>query len=555
GGVSTRAALTVALVVALACRTALQVVGGGAPQLWVASIGVAAVVTWWCVAARELGDVLVAGSLAGVAVAATTHAALGTWAAVWRADVWAWLLLLAQAALVVVALRTPPTDTSRPASRRQAVVVLPGMLLAGMWAANPARATAESGTVGAAVVVAAALLAVGVALAPPAGRFVSVIAALCLVVGTTWVMVPGHSSDWQSAAYVVGMPALAVLRRRIPDGDTEVGSSPAPAFAAGGGALLWVILLFVYYAGYDLGYRADLLLVAVAVVIGGLGVAGRPPAAAVTALHHPFLGIPVLGVGVAAALLGPLITVPASVMELHAHEGLRVMAWNLRMGYGMDGTFDVDGVARTIAAEEPDVVLLSEVDRGWLLNGGQDQLALLGRTLDLDVHFGPAADPVWGDAILTRLPVDDVDSVALEPFGAVTGAQVLAATVSKDDVAYEVLSTHVQPHEDPVDGSREQAMAIADYAQRRFDRSGNPVVFGGDFNLQPGDPSWDQIINDGFVDALSGARPLMTSPADAPEQQIDHVFASGDLHASDPGLVPTELSDHLPVLVTVYPLD
>src|SRR3546814_12363667 len=101
------------------------------------------------------------------------------------------------------------------------------------------------------------------------------------------------------------------------------------------------------------------------------------------------------------------------------------------MGYGMDGEFDPRAVAAQIADQDPDVVLLSEVDRAWLLNGGQDQLAILARLLDMEAHSGPAADPVWGAAILPDLPAADVRSRPLDSFGPATGARVPNAPTTK----------------------------------------------------------------------------------------------------------------------------
>ncbi|MDM4777950.1 hypothetical protein QTS76_01515 [Micromonospora sp. b486] len=73
------------------------------------------------------------------------------------------------------------------------------------------------------------------------------------------------------------------------------------------------------------------------------------------------------------------------------------------MGFGLDGRLDLDAVARELRGA--DVVLLSEVDRGWWLNGGHDTLALLAGRLEMPYVFAPAADPVWGDAVLSRFPM------------------------------------------------------------------------------------------------------------------------------------------------------
>jgi len=97
---------------------------------------------------------------------------------------------------------------------------------------------------------------------------------------------------------------------------------------------------------------------------------------------------------------------------------LRLVAYNVRLGYGLDSRYDPGGIAALIAAQQPDVVLLSEVDRGWWPGGGHDLLSALADRLGMAALFAPAADPVWGDAVLTRLPVLSYRTVTLPRSGA-----------------------------------------------------------------------------------------------------------------------------------------
>ncbi len=551
--------LAVVLVGALTCRVALQFVGGGTAQLWWGSLGTACAIGWTCLATRRLGDGLVRAYTVGLAIAAVTHAALGTWAAVWRNDVWGWSLLSVQAGLVAVALTTYGRRGSEtPAPRGLAVVLLPSYLLVGVWAASPARASVAAETWGPVVVAAAAVVAVAIARSAAPGRLATGIAGLVLVAGTAATLLPAQASAWSLLAHATGLPALVVLLQAL--GHRPVGAGRwTPIGAAAAGAVLWIILFFAYYAGYDLGYRADWLLVVVALVLAAVATLGTPsPVSASTGQGSERRRAPrlvatgaVAIVAAAAAAVGPEVTIPSVAAPDGSDESFTVVAWNLRMGYGMDGTFRPSEVAELIASQDPDVVLLSEIDRAWLLNGGQDQLAVLASLLDLDAHFGPAADPVWGDAVLTRLPVTDVESHPLPSHGAVTGAQVLTMTVSHGDQDYEVASTHIQPQGagSDEDGSLAQAKDIADLI--RDPGSGEPIILGGDFNLEPGDPSWEALLAAGLRDALAPARPLPTSPADGPVHEIDHIFVSDGVATSDAHAAKTQLSDHLPVIVTL----
>lgn len=554
-GISALVMCRTCLAVVLTCRVTLQVVGGGAPQLWLASVGVAAAVAWFCLATRVLGRELLPGFALGVALAATTHAFLGTWAAVWRPDGWAWFLVLVQVASVLVALGA---TASRPAPRGLALALLPAWLVAGIWTASPARASVSDQTWGPVLVAGAAVVAVGLARSS-FGRATIAAAGVVLCAGTALVMLADTAGTAHLVAFCVGQPALVVVLTGLVRPEAGQGTAAdgevldrglRPALVACAGATLWVVLFFVYYAGYDLGYRADLLVVALTVV---LTAAALRQSTTTGIERRDVLGAGVLVVPVAlVTLVGPWATMSTVEAPRDSHDGLRVMAWNLRMGYGMDGTFDIEAVAELVREQDPDVLLLSEIDRAWLLNGGQDQLAILSRLLGMDAHFGPAADPVWGDAVLTSLPVSNVDAHRLPGYDAVTGAQALALTVERDGTTYDVIATHVQPHGGAGDGSLEQSRDIAALAA---DRAGDdrPVVVGGDFNLEPGAPSWDALLDRGLVDALDAARPVLTSPADHPEQQIDHLLITDDLEAAEPHTVASELSDHLPVVVTVAP--
>ena len=543
------AALRWLLLLAAAARVVLMLLGGTS-QLAVASAGVVVAALWLCLTTRGLGDVLVPGLFLGLLLSASTHAALGTFGAVWRHDAWGWLVLAVQVLLVLAAWRGHVPVEARAVARRTAWLVFPALLLAGIALADVGRASTVDTTWGPVVLVAGCAIAFVVAarVAPP--RWAAAV-GLVLLVGAVVVamLVTGREHSitgalplWSLVAYGVGMPGLALCLAR--PGSAPV-SALRPALSTAGGAVVWVLVLFGYYAGYDLGYRADWLIVALAAVVGVvpfLGAAGP----ARLALRWPGL---VAGVVVALLIagFGPWATLRPLESAPQEHRPLRVLAWNLRMGYGLDGRFDPEGVARLIRAEHPDVVLLSEVDRGWLLNGGQDQLRILARLLDMQAVFGPAADPVWGDAILTSGPVYRLHRRELEPYGSLTGAEALSLRVPYDGVRVTIVATHLQPRGDEVNQTLGQVHELGTMLGAAS--NAGPVVLGGDLNTTPGSRPWRALLVTGFEDLLAGARPLPTDPADHPRQQIDHVIGSPGMRGSHAHAPATTLSDHRPVVV------
>lgn len=349
------------------------------------------------------------------------------------------------------------------------------------------------------------------------------------------------------------------------------------------GMAFFAVAAVAYYAAYDLGYPNQWVPVGVAVLVAVVALSTPPagahgraaPAASDDDAVPSASGVPavpgasgvpavsgasrravvvssvrrwlVVAAALAAVLAGIAAPRTAPAPAAGTNGPVRLVAYNIRMGFGLDGRFDVAGLTEVIAAQNPDVVALSEVDRAWLLNGGHDTLALLARRLNLSYVFAPAADAVWGDAVLTRLPVRDARTVVLPAVGAPTGAQALAVVLDAGGREVVVVSTHLQPP--PDGGPVAQARATARFATEFA--AGRPLVVAGDLNTEPGEPAFEALRAAGLVDALASARPLPTSQADHPTQQIDHVLISSGITASDIAAPRSTASDHLPVAVTL----
>ncbi|MGI5162893.1 endonuclease/exonuclease/phosphatase family protein [Spirillospora sp. CA-253888] len=536
-------------------RAALQATDGGDPQLYAASLGLLAGLVWLTATAQAgAAGPAMTGLVAGLALATGLHAALEGIDLVWRGGPLQWLVLLVQLTLFGLALWRRTDD--EPGAARMWLAAGPAFLLWGLYTGNTAHAQASAGWPGwaaAALVAGCAAASVAVAARPrrwtrhpavPAALLA--VSALGFAAGRATVDgVHGVSPAWTVGAQALGQLALAgclgwAAARPGPDRPVRRG------LAMAGGMLLFVLLVFAYYSAYDLGVpnRWVPVLAALLVAVPAL-------ARTVRAEHGPGLGpwVPAaVAVSVAAVLAAPLWR-PAAPAWTPVPEGLRVAAYNVRMGYGMDGTMTVEHQAAALRALRPHVVVLSEVDRAWMLNGGRDNLRLLAERLGLRAVWAPAGDEVWGDAVLTDLPVTRVSNLPL-PRGGPTGAQALRVDVRWRDRDIAVVSTHLQPPPDWNDlGQVERLAAFA--REAAADR--REVVLAGDLNLQPGERPWRTLLDAGLADALAAARPLNTSPAGAPVQQIDHVLVTPGLTGRDAVAPATTASDHLPVAVTLEP--
>lgn len=576
--------VTVVAAVALAvARLTLTAAPGGRTQLWLATAGLLAGLVWLVGVAADT-DRPVPGLALGLAVNAAVHAVLDTVDLVWRGDWVAWLLSAVAVAVFLAgtarsgrrggagnALAGPadapvgPADApAGPGGGRAWLLAGPALLLAGMVALSPALArtgmsylvagdgVARSPLFGLAPVPVAVAGFLGVALTRPPRGWGRAYGPVALIAGA--VLFASDRGDLLLPAVLLAAVGLGACLALTDDGnhsDSDTASAGTSAsrrgYAVTAGMLVFALGAVGYYSAYDLGYPNAVVPVVVAVLIAAVAFTARP---VVHRLPGPFPPLRAAAAVTALALLAPVLAdeVPVASNRDGPPERLTVVAYNIRMGFGLDGRFDLTGLAEVVERQRPDVVLLSEVDRAWLLNGGHDTLDLLADRLGMPYVFGPAADPVWGDAVLSRWPVRDPRTLPLAAVGAPTGAQALAVTLDLGDgVRTAVVSTHLQPP--PGKGPVVQARAVADFATRYA--AGRPLVVAGDLNTEPGDEAFAEFTDAGLVDALAAARPLATSPADDPRQQIDHIFVSPGLTPGDPVAPRSTASDHLPVAVTV----
>ncbi|MEV4623600.1 endonuclease/exonuclease/phosphatase family protein [Asanoa sp. NPDC049573] len=558
-----RGVASVAGIALAACRLGLLATDGGQAQLYLSSAGLLAGLVWLA-ATAVIGAEPVPGLVLGLALGTATHAAVGTFDLTWRGGAIAWTVTALQCLAFGALLPAVTNHTTRSVPGPAAWFVAgPVLLLWTMVAGSPALANTavsyasgeEAGIAGpglgsglpaaALVAVSVGLLAAGALLPRPTVPVAG--AGLVTLVGGTIAFTRSWGSGLTLAMPVTALGLGLVLCAtgfRTGRPDPAVGAVRR-GFAAVGGLTLFAVAAVLYYASYDIGYPNEWVPPAVAAVVAV--VAGRPPYPRMDvgrSLSWTAVPLAVI-VAFAAALVLPR-PVPGDG-RAPAPGVLRVVAYNIRMGFGLDGRLDLAGLTTAIAAQRPDVVLLSEVDRAWLLNGGHDTLALLADRLGMPYRFAPAADAVWGDAVLTRLPVVYTATVRLRAAGAPTGAQALGVVLDAGGAEIAVVSTHLQPP--PDGGPVSQAGEVAAFA-RGF-AAGRPLVVGGDLNTQPGDPAFAAFTGAGLLDGFAAARPLFTSPADAPREQIDHLLVSPEITVTEVVAPRTEASDHLPVAATL----
>ena len=231
---------------------------------------------------------------------------------------------------------------------------------------------------------------------------------------------------------------------------------------------------------------------------------------------------------------------------------LRVLTYNIRHGEGLDGRFDLERIARVIRSLDPDLVALQEVDCQTKRSGGVDQTVELGKLTGLHAVFGAAMDfegGRYGEAILSRHPIL---ASRIHPLPHRPDSEARCALEARvpwpDGGSLTLIGTHLD-HLEEEEGRILQAREIV----RRFGPDHHPrMILAGDMNAQPGSAPL-RILAETWMD--TGAhRPLLTFPANKPDQKIDYIFVkpASPWRIMDVRAIEEKTaSDHLPLLATL----
>jgi endonuclease/exonuclease/phosphatase family metal-dependent hydrolase len=225
---------------------------------------------------------------------------------------------------------------------------------------------------------------------------------------------------------------------------------------------------------------------------------------------------------------------------------LRVLAYNIKHGEGMDGVVDLERAARVIRDLDPDIVALQEIDSAVERTSRVDQTARLGELTGMHSVFGAFFDYQggrYGMALLSKFPIKSYANHWL-PEGTEprTG---LAARIQFADSGQEIVVVGIHLYRTP-----EQRYAQASGLVDIYRDETAPVILAGDFNSLP-DSDVLALLEQHWHVPDKGADRL-TYPSDVPEREIDYImyrpadrFEVLDLRVIHEPLV----SDHLPVLI------
>jgi endonuclease/exonuclease/phosphatase family metal-dependent hydrolase len=323
------------------------------------------------------------------------------------------------------------------------------------------------------------------------------------------------------------------------------------SISGGIGMVIMVVLLFAYYAVYDLPlpFSNQILPLIAFVLIALFGFAALLNSwRRASGINYSMLRFPTAVIMI--TLLIPLtiwLTQRGPALPENGNRPLRVMTYNIHFGTNPKGQLDLEALARVIEAENPDVIGLQEVSRGWIINGSVDMLVWLANRLDMNLYFGPASDAQWGNGVLTRIPVIEQSNHALPTEDLLLKRGFIHSRLAgMDGQEIDLITTHYHNPEDGGDIRELQSRALLDYVNGI-----SPAIIMGDLNAQHGMAEIDMLVNGGYGDVLdlAGVEPGYTNPVPDPFRRIDYIFVTPDLEVNSAVVPYSEASDHLPIAV------
>jgi endonuclease/exonuclease/phosphatase family metal-dependent hydrolase len=180
-----------------------------------------------------------------------------------------------------------------------------------------------------------------------------------------------------------------------------------------------------------------------------------------------------------------------------------------------------------------------------MIDQQHDVLSFLAERLEMRYVFLPTIGDLYGNAILSKMPIADVRRVQYAPEPGVKHQPRGVLFVRTGGVL--IGCTHLDELSDGTFVRQEQVRTIL-----REVESASPLIIAGDLNATPGDIEIRLLSEFGLEDL--GAAAGLTTTGDEPQKRIDYVWGRGVVGAQAHSLSleqAVKASDHRPVIVNI----
>lgn len=351
----------------------------------------------------------------------------------------------------------------------------------------------------------------------------------------------GAALLWAHLPFVSLLGGAVLAAGLVVASATILGVPQTPARSPTGGVLAlslgWLVFVGAAFGFYAFFALPPAVWVATALVMLASVIAPTP----IARLGAP-LAAAVATVAVAVPLLA-FVSAPPTPEPQPPKVTFRLMTYNVHQGFNAGQIPSLDDIVATIAHESPDVLVLQEVVRGWMVDEQHDVLSVLAQRLEMYYTFLPTIGDLYGNAVLSKYPMEVVKRVAYAPGPTMLNQPRGALFVRIGGLL--VVGTHLDHTSDGTFVRQDQVRTIL-----REVGDATAVVVAGDLNAQPGDIEIRLFDQAGYQDLGQSAGP--TTIGDEPPTRIDYVWGIGVVGAQAHTTPENNLSsDHRGLVVNI----
>lgn len=203
---------------------------------------------------------------------------------------------------------------------------------------------------------------------------------------------------------------------------------------------------------------------------------------------------------------------------------LKILSYNILGGRNVDGSRDLNRIAKVINEIDPDLVALQEVDRKTARLNGVDLPAVLSKLTAMNYVFGRAMEydgGEYGVAILSKFPIEKSCNYLLPHLESSEPRAALTVKIRWPETAQEIvfIGTHLDHQKSPenrVAQAHEMSKIIAKYQNR-------PLILAGDLNCLPQSEPM-KILEEWFKDTWKSNWSGFTFPSNKPAKRLDYIL-------------------------------
>ncbi|MFD2157938.1 endonuclease/exonuclease/phosphatase family protein [Rubritalea tangerina] len=226
---------------------------------------------------------------------------------------------------------------------------------------------------------------------------------------------------------------------------------------------------------------------------------------------------------------------------------MRVGAYNIKHGRGMDGKLDLDRQVKVIEGMKVELLALQEVDKHCQRSGNVDQAAYFAKALGMHHVFGkaiPLGKGEYGQAVLSKYPIV---SSKVHRLPSVGEARIILEVVVEHPKFGQLSFCSVHYSFRSEEERFPQVMAFEKVVRGYR----HPVILTGDFNARPETKTMAHYRKEWQVVEKRGDR--LTSPADKPRSEIDYCVLRnfGEVEAVTEVVAEAMASDHRPLVTEI----